>query len=113
VSVAGPGRPEEPGLDRHDWEGAWASIQENAREDPDAALSQLADLAAEMLEANGYRVRDSVERSGDEPEAVVTYLSAREAAERAELGQASRGEVESALEDLRTIYEALVSASSP
>jgi hypothetical protein len=110
VSVAG--RPEEPGLDRHDWESVWASVEDDARDNPDAAVSQLVHLAGEMLEAHGYRVRDPVERTGDEPEVVMSFLSARETAERAELGSASRGEVEAALDDLRAIYAAFVSDSS-
>ena len=39
---------------------------------------------------------------------VLTYLSAREVAERAELGDASRSEVEVATEDLRSILDSVV-----
>lgn len=78
----------------------------------DAALSQLADIAKEMLRAGGYAVDDPVAREGDEPEMVVTYLAARVMAERVELGQASRGEVQSATEDLRAIFETLAAESS-
>jgi hypothetical protein len=101
---------QDPGLDRHDWESAWASIEDDLRDDPDAAVSQLADLVEDMLLTRGYDVRDPVERTGDEPEIVATYRSARETAERAELGEASRGDVESALDDLRAIYETLLTA---
>lgn len=34
-----------------------------------------------------------------------TYLAARETAERAELGSASRGEVQQAIEDLRSVLD--------
>ena len=102
----------EPGLDRHEWETAWSSLEDDLRDDPDAAVSQLADLVEDMLLARGYGVDDPVERKGDEPELVVTYRSARETAERAELGQASRGDVEAALDDLRSVYETLL-ASRP
>jgi hypothetical protein len=108
VSIA----DDKPGFDRHDWESAWASIEEESADDPDAAVSQLAGLAEEILEANGYRVRDPVERAGDEAEVIRSYLAARETAERAELGDASRGEVEAALDDLRAIYDTLVEPAS-
>ena len=53
---------------------------------------------------------DPVERLGDEAEIVLTYRSARQTAERAEVGEASREDVEVATDDLRGIYETLVTA---
>ena len=97
----------ESGVDLHLWESAWASIAEDAEDDPDAAVSHLADLVHRMLVASGYAVDDPVAREGEDPEIVRSYLSARETAERAELGAASRSEVELALEDLRDIFDAL------
>jgi len=35
---------EQPGSNLHQWESQWASIDEDADGDPDAALSQYADL---------------------------------------------------------------------
>jgi hypothetical protein len=103
--VGEDGASREPGVDRHDWRSVWASIEDDLASDPDAGLSQLADLTERMLVANGYRVGDVVAASGGEPEIVVTYRAARETAERAELGDASRGDVEQAIDDLRTIAE--------
>ena len=97
----------EPGLDLHDWESQWASVEEDQNDDPAAALSQYADLVERVLEERGYRVNDPVEAGGDEPEIVATYASAREVAERAELGDASRADVEAAIEDLRTLFDTI------
>ena len=108
MSSAGHAEPApEPGLDIHEWESRWASIEEDADGDPYAALSRLADLVKQMLVTSGYDVDDPVAREGEEPELVVTYLSARETAERAEPGAASRSEVDLALEDLRAVFETL------
>jgi hypothetical protein len=98
----------EPGLDLHEWESRWSSIEEDVEDDPDAALSQLTDLVERMLVARGYDVNDPVQSSGDEPEMMVTFRAVRETAERAELGEASRADVETAIEDLRGIFETLV-----
>jgi hypothetical protein len=98
----------EPGLDLHEWESMWASVAEDRDDDPDVAVSQFADIVARMLRSRGYNVDDPVEASGDEPEIVTTYGSARETAERAELGQASRAEVDDAIVDLEEIFETLV-----
>jgi hypothetical protein len=98
----------EPGLDLHEWESAWTAVAEEASDDPDAAVSQFADLVHRMLLARGYAVDDPVAREGDEPEMIRSYLSVRETAERAELGEASRGDVEAAIDDLRSIFDTLV-----
>lgn len=98
----------EPGLDLHEWESMRASVEEELESDPDAAVSQFADIVAAMLKARGFALDDPVAVAGDEPEIVVTYLSARDTAERAELGEASRGDVETAIDDLRLIFDTLV-----
>jgi hypothetical protein len=97
----------EPGLDLHDWESTWASVEQDMDADPDAAVSQFADIVQRMLRERGYNIADPVEAAGDEREVVVTYRSAREVAERAELGEASRGDVEGAIEDLRALFETI------
>jgi hypothetical protein len=98
----------EPGLDLHEWESMWASVEEGEGADPDDALSQYADIVQRMLASRGYNVTDPVERTGDESEIVVTYLSAREVADHAQLGQASRDEVRAAIDDLRSVFETIV-----
>jgi hypothetical protein len=60
-----------------------------------------------MLLSRGYRVDDPVAASGDDPEIVRTYASAREVTERAELGEASRAEIAEAIEDVRALFETL------
>lgn len=95
----------EPGLDLHDWESAWASVEEELEADPAGALSQFADIVERMLRARGYHVDDPVALVGDEPEIVVTYRSARETTERAELGVASRADVGTAIDDLRILFD--------
>ena len=99
----------EPGLDIHEWQSRWASIEDDVADDPDAALSQLADLVQSVLRERGYAIDDPVASRGDEAEIVASYRSAREAAERAELGEASRTEVTDALDELRAIFDSLAS----
>lgn len=100
----------EPGLDLHEWESAWASVAEDLEADPAAALSQLSDLVEKMLRSRGYHVDDPVAGSGDEPEIVVTYRAVRETTERAELGEASRADVGTAIDDLRVLFDTLTTA---
>ncbi len=97
----------EPGSDLHDWESAWASVEEDLEADPAAALSHLADIVERMLLARGYHLNDVVASGGDDPEIVVTYRSARETTERAEVGEASRADVGTAIDDLRVLFDTL------
>jgi hypothetical protein len=101
----------EPGLDVHEWLSQWASVEADLADDPDSGLSQLADIVERALTSNGYVVADPVTRAGEEPEIVTTYLSARETAERAEVGEASRAEVEQAIDDLRDVISTLLRES--
>lgn len=97
----------EPGLDLHEWESVWASVEEDLEGDPAAALSQFADIVERMLLERGYDVGDPVAVGGDEPEIVVTYRAARETTERAELGEASRADVGTAIDDLRVLFDTI------
>jgi hypothetical protein len=99
--------------DLHGWESEWASIEADAEDDPDAALSLYADLVERVLQASHHDVRDPVARQGDEPEIAATYLAARDVAERAELGNATRSEVEVATDDLRAVFESLLNEIRP
>src|SRR5262245_15644640 len=56
-------------------------------------------------------VTDPIVREGEEPEIAKTYLAARETVERAELGDASRSEVELAIDDLSSVFESLLNAA--
>ena len=98
----------EPGLDLHEWETMWASVAEDRDDDPDAALSQFADIVGRMLRSRGYTVDDPVEASGDEHEIVTTYFAARETAERAGVGSASRAEVDDAINDLEDVFDTVI-----
>jgi hypothetical protein len=98
------------GADVHTWESTWASIDDDARDDPDGALSRFADLVEHVLITSGYRVDDPVAAQAEDPEVVMSYRSARDTAERAELGSASRSEVEQAIVDLRDVFTSVVNA---
>ena len=95
---------QEPGLDRHAWETEFASIEEGLHDDPQGALPDFVDLVRRMLE----------ERSVEEgDELMAEFRSARETAERSELGQADAGDIGAAVEGLRSVYETLVIERSP
>lgn len=101
----------DPGLDRHEWESEFASLEENLADDPYDTLPQFADLVERMLVERDYDLADPVARTGDEREVVADYLAARETSDRVERGEAvDPGDVAAAINNLREIYDFLLAA---
>ena len=102
----------DPGLDRHEWESEWQALEDDVREDPADALSELDGLVSRMLEESGYDLTDPVMREGDEREVVAEYLAAHEIAQAAELDSAdlSPGDVAAAINGYRAVFDHLVTA---
>src|SRR3954447_1094340 len=78
---------QEPGLDRHEWESEWASLEEGVRDDPAGALPYLDDLVARMLTGRGYDLADAVARGGEDREVVSEFLAARDVTLLAQRGE--------------------------
>jgi len=106
---------QEPGLDRHEWESEFESLEPELRDSPAEALPDLADLVERMLDERGFDIGDPVARENDEPEVVREYLNAREVADRRERGDdVDPGDVAAAITGLRALYDhLLVERSAP
>ena len=106
---------QEPGLDRHEWESEWASLEPSVLESPREALPELDDLVRRMLEESDFAVDDPVAREGDEPEILKTYLAAHEIRLRAERDEEdlSPGDVAAAIQNYRDLYEYVLENRTP
>jgi hypothetical protein len=104
----------EPGLDRHEWESVWESLDEAIRDDPVDALSELDMFIHRMLEESGYDVDDPVARPGEEREVVTDFLAAHEIKVAVDRGAdgISPGDVAMAINNYREIYEYLLTNRS-
>ncbi|TMK73175.1 MAG: hypothetical protein E6G50_02410 [Actinobacteria bacterium] len=100
----------EPGLDRHEWESEWASLQEELEDSPADVLPELDRLVERMLEARGYDVSDPVALEGEERDIVADFLAAREITRlRTDDPDAvSPGDVAAAVNGYRSVYEAVM-----
>jgi hypothetical protein len=100
----------DPGLDRHEWESEWESLEDDLRTDPAHALPELDALVARMLEESGYDLTDPVVRDGEEREVVAEYLAAHEIVEATErdADDLSPGDVAAAINGYRAVYDHLV-----
>lgn len=96
---------QEPGLDRHDWEGELESLEDGIRDDPLAALPELDRLVARMLEETGIDEND---------DARIEFAAAHEITTVAERGdEVPPGDVAAAINGYRTVFDYVVTLSKP
>jgi hypothetical protein len=100
----------EPGLDRHEWETEWASLEEELEDSPADVLPQLDDLVGRMLNERGYAVDDPVVREGDDRDVIADFLAAREITRLLadDPDAVSPGDVAAAVNGYRSVYEYLL-----
>jgi len=102
----------EPGLDRHEWETEWQSLEPLVEDAPEEALPELHDLVARMMVARGYPIEDQVAIEGAEREVVAEFREARRLARVVDAGDnLDPGDVAAAVNAHRTLYESLLNAS--
>lgn len=98
-----------PGLDLHEWESEFASIEPDLEEDPAGALSELANLVERMLTARGFAVDDPVADDGEEPEVLAQFRAAREVSRLVDAAaDVDPGDLADAINGLRAIYDYLI-----
>jgi hypothetical protein len=99
----------EPGLDRHEWETEWQSLEPLIVDSPAEALPEVADLIERMLLARGFAVSDPVAVEGDDREIIAEFLEVRRITELVERGESvDPGDVGAAVTGLRNLYEFLI-----
>ena len=100
----------EPGLDRHEWESRWASLEEDLEDSPRDVLPELDSLVQQMLEERGFAIDDPVAREGEGREVVDDFLSGREITPLLadDPDAASPGDVAAAVNSYRSVYEFLI-----
>jgi hypothetical protein len=99
----------EPGLDRHEWESEWASLEEELEDAPAETLPLIDDLVARMLSGRGFAVDDPVADDGDEPEILAEFRAARDVTRRLDRDEdVGPGDVAAAVNGYRAIFEFLI-----
>jgi hypothetical protein len=96
----------DPGLDRHDWESQWASLEDDIRESPREVLPELERLLAQML--GEAELDPAGEPRDDEPEVLAEFRAGQELREQAESDAGSAGDVAAAIEAFRLVYDTLI-----
>jgi hypothetical protein len=103
----------EPGIDEHDWASRYASLEEDVRDAPAEALTELDLLVAEMMEARGLPLGERDGETTTEPETVRQFAEARRVKTVLESGDPyDPGDVANAVDAYRSLYDYLLHAGS-
>jgi hypothetical protein len=99
----------EPGLDRHEWETEWQSLEPLVVDSPAEALPELGDLIERMMAERGFPLTEEAAHEASDPEIVAEFLEARRITNLVERGEAvDPGDIGAAVTGYRNLYEFLL-----
>jgi hypothetical protein len=102
---------QELGVDRHQWESEWESLEPLVADAPAEALPELAGLVARMMEARGLSLEEHEGEGLTEPETTREFMEARRVALLVDAGETvDPGDVGLAVQAYRSLYEQLLDA---
>jgi hypothetical protein len=99
----------EPGLDRHEWETEWQSLEPLVVDSPGEALPEVDRLIERMMQERGLPTEEEGAHESGEPEVVAEFLEARRITNLVERGETvDPGDVGAAVTGYRSLYEYLL-----
>jgi hypothetical protein len=100
----------EPGLDLHEWESEWASLQEDIADAPETTLPYVHELITRMLKERGILDESLAVTDGADPEWVRTWKAGAELVRNLDDPgvDVDRGDVVEQIENYRELFETLV-----
>lgn len=100
---------QEPGVDEHEWISRYEALDEDVRDSPAEALSELDELVAEMMEARGLPLEEREGEDTTEPETIRQFTEARRVTRQLESGDPyDPGDVANAIDGYRSLYDYLL-----
>jgi hypothetical protein len=105
----------EPGLDMHEWESEWASLEDDVADSPETALPYVHELMTRMLRERGILDSSLVAIEGADPDYVRTWQAGADlvvAIEDPGL-EVDREDVVEAIENYRELFETLLAERAP
>jgi hypothetical protein len=105
----------EPGLDLHEWESEWASLEDDIADSPETALPYVHELMTRMLRERGILDGSLAATEGADPDYVRTWRAGAELAAAIEDPgvDVEREDVVEAIENYRELFESLVAERAP
>ena len=103
----------EPGLDRHEWESEWASLEDDFGDDPADALRQVHELMTRALMERKILDDEQVTVEGADPELVAPWQAGRELVRTLDAGtDVEEQDIGEALESYRGLFSTLLAERS-
>jgi predicted deacylase len=105
----------EPGLDIHEWESEWASLEEDIADSPETALAYVHELITRMLKERGILDDSLAVLEGVDPEWVKTWEAGAELVRELEDPgvEVERGDVVEQIENYRALFDTLLAERAP
>jgi hypothetical protein len=105
---------QEPGLDRHEWESEWASLEEDFEADPFNSLRHVHALITRILKERRILDENLVVKEGVDPDLIRPWETGSELVRSldAEL-DVEEADIREALENYRDLFQTLVSERAP
>jgi hypothetical protein len=105
----------EPGLDAHEWESEWASLEEDIADSPETALPYVHELVTRMLRERRILDADLVATEGADPDYIRTWQAGAELV--AAIGDpgvdVEQDDIVEQIENYRELFEALLAERTP
>jgi hypothetical protein len=100
----------EPGLDVHEWESEWASLEDDIADSPETALPIVHELITRMLRERDILDENLVVAEGADPEWFRTWEAGKELVVLVDGadGDVDRQDLLDQLEEYRSLFEALI-----
>jgi hypothetical protein len=105
----------EPGLDLHEWESEWASLEDDIADSPETVFPYVHELMTRMLRERGILDASLVAIEGADPDYVRTWDAGAElvaALENPDV-DVEREDVVEAIGNYRELYETLLAERAP
>jgi hypothetical protein len=100
---------QEPGLDRHEWESEWASLEEDFADDPAGSLRFVHELIGRMLKERGVIDDSFVANEGADPALLRPYEASAELVRKLDDEvDVDEADIREALENYRELFQTLV-----
>ncbi len=99
----------EPGLDRHEWETEWETLEPLVVDSPAEALPEVDRLVERMLAERGYPTTEAEAQDAADPAVVAEFLEARRITTLVDAGEnVDPGDIGAAISAYRNLYELLL-----
>lgn len=100
----------EPGLDVHEWESEWASLEDDIADSPETALPIVHELITRMLTERGILDENLVVAEGADPDWFRTWEAGKELVVLLDSTDADvdRQDILDQLEEYRALFDALI-----